>query len=135
MKSIKLKTSLFASLCSCILCSSCKIGDTLPEITKPYLGEYECNQVIFNHKEYLKEFDYVRLTLNPDDTFTLAYKKKGENKHEETGNYVYEQDKQELVLSSSYLAGYQRRVPLKDGIITLSISFGGNEFMAQFEQK
>ena len=131
----KIKCSILGVLLSGMLCASCKAGDTLPDITKPYLGEYEFNKVIFNEKDYLSAFDYVRFTLNDDNTFLLSYKEKGKERKDEKGEYEYDKEKEEIILSSAYTGSYQRRVPIKDGVITLSIAFGNQTFFAQFKQK
>lgn len=124
------------SVClSVMLCASCKLGDTLPEVTKPYLGEYECKRATLGNTEYLQDFDYVRLTLDPDDTFTLAFRKKGGDKEEEKGAYTYDFEQEELVLFSEQSAAYQRRFPLKDGKLTITLEVGTNTFVAEFEQK
>lgn len=135
MTIFKLKSALLSAMLSLTLCSSCKMSGSLPDITKPYLGEYECQQALFNGKDYLEEFEYVRLTLEEDGVCLLSVKKSGNEKHEEKGRYEYNKEKEEIILSLDEQGSYQRRFPLKDGVITLSLSFGGKTFFAQFEQK
>lgn len=135
MKKVQLKCSIISTILCVFLCVSCKPGDTLPEVTKPYLGEYECKRAVFGETDYMQAFDYVRLTLNPDDTFTLAFQKKGGNKQEESGAYAYDLEKKEIVLFGEDNTAYHRRFPLKDGKITIVLGIGTSTFIAEFEQK
>ena len=63
MKKQVLKSSLLAGFCTLMLLFSGWREGKLTDVTKPYLGEYECKQATLGEKDCLKKFDYIRLEL------------------------------------------------------------------------
>ena len=132
---MKLKYSicaLFAALLFAL--PSCGNG-SLKDITKPYLGAYECESAKLGEKEYMDEFSYIRLELNLDETFSLYYCTKGGQKREETGTYVYDEKEETLQLSAGENGEFKRKFPLKKGVLTVSLTIGNKILLMKFEQK
>ena len=123
-----------AAICSVVLCCSCQARGSLTDVTKPYLGEYECIRVQFNEKDYLNQFEFIRLTLNPDASFVLSYCEKDKEKQEWAGEYTYDKASSELVLTIHSPVAYHRHVPIQNGKIIVSFPIGEKTFIAEFTQ-
>ena len=104
----------------------------LKEITKPYLGVYECTEARFSQQDYLTRFDKIELELKADETFTLYYCEKGGCVHKETGRYRYDPEQECIMLDGSI---FKRKFPLKEGTLTLYFTIGKEVLTLRFEQK
>lgn len=131
----KLRSSILAG-CFALLFTFCQtIKGSLTDITKPYLGEYECQRAVFDGKDYVQEFSYIRLTLDADNTFTLCYKDKEGKCGLEKGEYSYDEEKQELTLFTQGRHSLKRTFPLTKGNIYVSLRLGDKTLQLQFQQK
>ena len=112
---------------------SCKIDQSLVDVTKPYLGEYECIRAEFDKRDCLQSFKFIRLTLQSDGRFTLAYqeKEKGE-KMEMGGQYIYDKSQNELVFTLEYPQALQKRCSIENGKITILVPIADKTFIAEF---
>ena len=106
----------------------------LSDISKPYLGEYECKSAQFGSLDCLKQFSYVRLELKGNGTFFLHYQEKGGKKKECKGSYVYDKEKNEIEFTDES-GTFRRSFPLSNGILTISLPIGEKILVLQFEQK
>ena len=106
----------------------------LDDISKPYLGEYECKRAQLGNVDYLKRFEYVRLELKDEENFTLYYKEKGERKREVQGKYAYDKEKKTLTLQGE-AGGIFRECTLEKGLFTLHFPIAGKILVLEFEQK
>ena len=111
------------------------IKGSLTDVTKPYLGEYECQRAIFDGKDYAQEFSYIRLTFSADNTFTLSYKTKEGLCGSEKGEYSYDEEKEEVTLFTQGRHSFKRTFPLVKGNIYMSLRLGDKTLQVQFEQK
>lgn len=134
MKKNRLKSSLLAGLISVLLVAPNFRASGLKEITKPYLGTYECTEARLSEKEYLSDFDYIRLELKPKNEFILYCKKKGGREFRENGKYQYDYQRGVIKFVGSSGA-LKREFPLTNGNITMEIPFGGKNLFLEFEQK
>ena len=135
MKAIKVKSSLLSALVGLFLCiPTCK-GGALTDITKPYLGEYECKSALYGKMEYLQEFSFITLSLEKDDTFILTYETKNGQKGKQTGNYKYDKEKKSICFSIEGEYGFERCFPMEKGVITLALPLGSTMLYMEFEQK
>ena len=106
----------------------------LSDISKPYLGEYECKSAQIGSLDCLKQFSYIRLELEGDGAFCLHYQEKGGKKKEYKGNYVYDKDKNTIEFVDESGA-FRRTFPLNDGTLTVFLPIGEKMLILQFEQK
>lgn len=134
MKSVKLKSSLLAGLTALLLFFPNLTNGSLKDITKPYLGEYECKSATLGEQEFLDEFSLIKLELKSDETFLLHYQPKDGAKKTETGKYKYDKDKQEICFSLDRNSALKRKFPLKKGIITIDFKLGTKQLIMKFEQ-
>ncbi len=135
MKKTTLKSSLLVGVFTLAFCLPACGKATLPEITKPYVGEYECKSATLGEKEYLDEFSFVRLELHADDTFTLSYASKDGKKGQETGKYAYDFEKETISFLGLGDYAIERTFPLKNGQIDLTIALGKQTLHIRFAQK
>ena len=106
----------------------------LDDMSKPYLGGYECKRAQLGSTDYLKRFSYVRLELKDEENFTLYYQEKGERKREVSGKYAYDKERKTLTLKGEE-GEISRQCTLNEGIFTLSFPLAGKILVLEFEQK
>ena len=110
-------------------------ASTLPEITKPYLGCYECKSVTLGNKEYLDDFSDISLYLNKDETFVLYYCPKDRERHEQKGNYKYDAQTGTLTFYINGLGCIKRIATVEKGSFYISLPIGVKTLRLHFEQK
>ena len=135
MKKQVLKSSLLAGITALLLTFSGLREGTLTDITKPYLGEYECKSATLGNEEYVDEFSYIILELKADETFVLRYKTKNKMKGEEKGEYSYDKEKETITLTLGEKSQFKREFSLKKGTICIEFPVGAKLFVMRFEQK
>lgn len=135
MKKYVLKSSLCAGIVS-LLFALAPVNGSLKDITKPYLGEYECKSATLGKKELLDDFSYIRLELKADETFSLYYAFKGGEKKEATGRYQYDKEKKSITLVGEGLGNreFKKSFPLDKGKILITFTIGGKMLIMEFEQ-
>ena len=138
MKMLKLKSSILAGACALLTLipnfSFVKSG-SLKEISKPYLGVYECISARLGEEELLADFSYIQLELKKDGGFILYYGDKAGKKERVQGSYIYDDEKQTLTLQFMDGKCFQRAFPLKKGRLTVSLPIGKRQLCLIFEQK
>ena len=107
----------------------------MTDITKPYLGEYECKQVLLGQEDCLKNFTNITLELKPKNQFILSYKAKDEKKRTIKGNYEYDDEKELVTLKSEEMQGIKRSFPLKGGTLYITLPVGEKTLSMRFEKK
>ncbi len=130
---ITLKSSILAGLCAlCMLGKS----SSLKDISKPYLGEYECKQATYGEKDYLENFTYIRMELQSGDRFVLSYCDKLTNKKNQVeGEFVYDEKTNTVTLQLGNDACIKRQFSLKDGVLLVVTTLGNKILQLRFEQK
>lgn len=132
---MKLKYSFCAGLAALLLAlPSCGNG-SLKDITKPYLGEYECESARIGDRELTDEFSFIRLELKRGGEFTLYYSPKNGVKGEESGTYVYDEKEQTLCLTYENNGVFKRKFPLKNGEISVTLPIGSQTLSMKFTRK
>lgn len=125
---------IFISLFALLLFSACD-KTNLKDVTKPYVGGYECISAKLNDTDYLSHFKYIRLQLENDDEFTLYYLTKQGYKGDEEGEYRYNKDKNSITFY--HIGDYvvHREFPIENGILYITLPLGAKTLALQFEQK
>lgn len=131
----KIKSGLCVGLLTLFISLSSCGGESLQEITKPYLGAYECESAKLGEKEYIDDFSFIRLELRPDGTFSLYYRPKNGDKREETGAYVYDEKEETLQLTLGGNGEFKRKFPLKEGRMEVTVQIGTQTLFMRFTQK
>ena len=107
----------------------------LTDITKPYLGEYECEQAYFGKEDVLDNFDFIRLELKEDGTFTLYYCEENGKKQTQDGKYTYDKESETLSMTVGKWGIFKRKFPLDHGEITINMRIGMKNLQLKFRQK
>ena len=135
MKKVKLKSSIVAGLTGLLLLFPNFKTGSLTEISKPYLGVYECQQAKLGEEEYLDKFSYIELELFPKGKYALRYCEKSGEKQEVKGKYRSDEKKEILTLYLTQGGVFKRDFPLEKGKLTATVPLGNKTLFLQFEQK
>ncbi len=135
MKSMKLKSSLFVGLASLLLLFPNFKKGNLSDITKPYLGIYECKEARLGETDCLKNFSFIHLELKKDGKFIVHYQEEEEERKSLSGKYKYDKGKEVLILQGFDGNFLKREFPLKNGELIVSFSLGEKTLTLKFEQK
>lgn len=133
MKKIFLKTPAVAGILSLLLLLPAVKHSPLTDITKPYLGEYECKQARLGETDYLQLFSYIKLELKKDGNYTLHYKEKAGKKKTVNGKYRYDAEKKALIFKEE--GGVEREFALTKGQLSVLVPLGEKTLFLIFEQK
>ncbi len=127
-----MRNILFAVFCllgGCFTLTGCDVAtmSTLQELSRPYVGEYRCEQLTVGGRDFLGKKD-LRLALEQDGTFELFFA--GKNRSEISGNYEVSEGGEQI----SFTAGnHSRSFPIYDGAICIELPLGSRLLYAQFK--
>lgn len=107
----------------------------LKSITRPYLGEYECTRALLGDRDYLEDFDYVRLELRSKDEYVLRYRKKGKKEGQTDGKYRYEEGTDKLILELDERGLVTKEGSFQVGMLTFFVPLSTKNFLVQFERE
>ena len=138
MKTIKLKSSIFLSLVLFLFVfpwwNTVKT-QPLTEITKPYLGTYECKLAQLNEKNLLEDFSYINLELKKENEYTIYAKPKQGNEKRVDGEYKYNKERQTITFYVDACSFIKKEFPMKQGEIHIVLRQGDKTLVMKFEQK
>ena len=132
---MKIKHSLCAAFSALLLALPACANGSLKDVTKPYLGQYECQSATLGEKDYVQDFSFIRLELKQDGEFILYYQPKNGEKAEESGTYIYDEKEQTLCISYGELGFLKRKFPLKNGEIFVTLPIGTQTLSLKFARK
>lgn len=132
---MKLKYSFCAALVATLLALPACGNGSLKDVTKPYLGEYECKSATLGEKDYFDNFSFIRLELKKDNEFVLSYSAKNGQKGEEAGKYVYDEKEETLTITYGDFGVLKRKFPLKNGEIYVTLPIGTQTLSMKFARK
>lgn len=132
-RTITLRSSLLSAIGSILFCFSSVFGGTLPEITKPYTGEYRCVDVRLGDDDYLDNFRYIKLELCQDGEFCIRYQTSSGVSGEKTGRYRYI-EKEGKVYFSSNNTEMKITCVLEKGVLTACIPVGERVLFTRFQR-
>ena len=108
---------------------------TLTDITKPYLGVYECQSAQYNGKDFLEDFSYIRLELEKDECFTIYFQEKDRKQRKAKGKYHYNTQRETITMYTQDFASIKREFPLQKGVLLVEFPIGGKTAFLKFKQK
>ena len=127
---------LLTVLCSLfVLCACEKVEDmgSLPDLTKPYMGEYTLKKLTVGGEDYTEKFESVKLTLDYDGGFELSYQEKDGQSGSYAGEYEVSSEREEITFSSKAgLRTVQRTFPMKNGSSLIDMKLGVKLLHAEF---
>lgn len=129
---------LAAFLLCCLVFTGCE-GDvtkmsSLAELSRPYVGEYQCEQLTLAGKDMLSDFEWVRLTLGYDGNAVISWKKTDENKGEYSMRYEADPDGETITFFPEKRGIAARTFPMKNGTVRIGMSLLGRYLEAVFRQ-
>ena len=106
---------------------------TLPDLSKPYTGEYTLKKLTLGGQDYKDKFESVKLTLEADGKFTLSYKEKDGQSGSYSGEYEVSTERKEITFNSKAgLRTVQRTFPMDKGSILIDLKLGTKLLHAEF---
>ena len=92
---------LFPSL---FLLCGCDVSEmsTLADLSKPYVGFYECESMLYGGEDLTDRFEYIRLELGYGGDFELTYRGKERNEGSYGGTYEVDTEAGEITLQMQY---------------------------------
>lgn len=125
-----MKTSILAGVLSLFLFAAPKTN--LTDISKPYLGTYDCTKAYFGSRDILSEFSILRLELKDEENYCLYYQEKSGQRNCVAGKYSY--DIKKGVVTFSEKGGFVREFPFEKGKLTVAFPVGNRNVVLQFER-
>lgn len=101
----------------------------LEDLSKPYLGVYECESMLLSGQDCSACLDYLRLELEDGGICTLSYRT--ETGREGSLTFPYTLDMGRSVFTIRY-QNVARSYPYADGSILIDENFGGTLLHAEF---
>ncbi|MDE6412091.1 MAG: hypothetical protein K2L02_06145 [Clostridia bacterium] len=136
MRKKSLIAILLTVLCALFLFCACdKVEDmgSLPDLSKPYTGEYVLKKLTLGGEDYTDKFESVKLELDYDGEFELTYKEKDGQEGSYEGEYTVSTEREEITLSSKAgMRSVSRTFPMKDGSILIDLKLGTKLLHAEF---
>ncbi len=127
---------LFTILCALfVLCACEKVEDmgSLPDISKPYTGEYLLQKLTVGGEDFTEKFESVKLNLGYDGKFKLSYAEKEGKRGGYAGEYEVSLEREEITFSANTgLRTVRRTFPMKDGSIFIDLKMGSKLLHAEF---
>ena len=137
MRVTKIKSSIIASLISLLFLFPWigKIQDHgLRDVVKPHLGIYECRLAQWGGQDYLEDFEFFKLELKKDNSFTITAKPKLGATRQGGGKYEYNEGRESIVFCAENDSSLYREGQLKNGVIFLSVPIAGKTARFEFER-
>lgn len=77
---------LIAAALSLTACDAEEMG-TLSDLTRPYAGFYECEEISLGGRDMTEDFEKISLELRHDGSYAFSYRTAEGNEGEYTGSY------------------------------------------------
>lgn len=126
-------------LCSCwiilcfFLCTACDVSElsTLKDISRPYVGEYQCKTLMFGDEEMIDRFEYVKLTLDGKDAFIFRARDEFGHDYTYEGTYQYHDDR--FTFTGGFgIRKMSRDIRYDQGTLSIDLPFAGKLLHAEF---
>lgn len=122
--------TILAGVLSLLLFAAPKTN--LTDISKPYLGVYDCKKAQLGSKDMLSDFTLLRLELKDEENYLLSYQVKGGERKTSEGKYTYNAERGMLSLQDK--SGIKREFPFAKGKLTVTFPVGNSIVILQFER-
>lgn len=113
-------------------CDAAELG-SLPDLSMPYTGVYECERLDYGGRDRLEGFEWVRLELKYDGTFALGYRTKTGSRGSLSGEYEVDAERETITFRAPYKNRQAvRTFPMPDGAILIEENLLGKPLFAEF---
>lgn len=125
----------FMTVLSFVLLGGCDVNEmsSLKEISKPYVGTFVCEELLYGEVNRLPLFEVCRLTLRADETFELYMKTQTGEQASYVGEYRCEKDLRHICFDVSVRSHkVSRSFAYESGKIIVEENIGGRLLFARF---
>ncbi len=134
MRNLFLAAAVLASVCPLPSCQPEKMS-TLADVSKPYLGVYECEKLRLGELNVLKDFEYLRISLGYGGACALSYRTASGREEELFGTYVADMVRPEITFTySANQNSVAKTYRLEDGAIYVRENLGGVLLYGEFRR-
>ncbi len=133
MRKIFLAAILAFSICAFTACDAQKLS-SLEDLSRPYAGVYECEQLRYGDEDKSGAFEYLRLTLENSGKFVLSYKTVKGAEGEIGGSYEADTERERITFHAGQ--GFRtvtRTFPMQGGAIRIDANLAGRLLYAEFK--
>lgn len=126
---------ILCMLFPCALFCGCNVSEmsTLSDLSKPYVGFYECDKVQLGGEDMTEQFDYIRLELDYGGDFSLTYRSTDGNEGGYQGTYETDTEAGEITLrAKTGLVSKSFTFPMEKGKIYVDYMLNGKLLHAVF---
>lgn len=108
----------------------------LKEITRPYLGMYECERVLFGGEDKTEEFGPLKLELGPSGKAKLYYRCKNGEAGVSEAEYSYDASARTVTFYAEFMGRKaEKSFPLRDGKLQICLRYGGKMLVMDFVRR
>ena len=133
MKKHVIKSSVVAGLAAFAILPASWKKQSLPDLSKPYLGVYKCAEATLDDEDLSRYCKDISIDLKDKNCYILRYQVKGGKAQKVQGEYQYDTQKEEITLT--FDGGKKRSFPLKNGQLRVFILLGDKALKINFQQK
>ena len=106
---------------------------SLEEISRPYLGVYECKSLQFGGEDKKNSFDYFRVELTSNGELIVSYKPKNGQVNRIPLTYEYHFEEKEVWVRGQWgVLKVDKKFPLKNGTLSVVMSIFGKVAVVEF---
>lgn len=135
----KILPLLLILLCTLLIlpaCSGIDANASIKSITCPYIAQYECVEARYGDINFLKDYEFIRITLVDAEEMEFSFKPKGGEEKRAIGTYKIDPKTRELEGEIGILGySYKEKVIVKKGQFSISKILGDKELFMKFETK
>ena len=125
---------LTALVCLFALCGCAVEPSSLPDISRPYVGMYECEELSMGGEDMMEKFEFVRLELGYGGEFRLVYRTASGNEGGYSGTYKMT-DKDITLTVERGILHRSFTFPVVEGGILIDYNLQGKLLHAKFKMK
>lgn len=123
-------------LCVLLLVGCDRAGEmgSLKDISKPYTGMYECENLSIGGRDMTDSFESVTLELKGDGKFLLQYRTAAGKEGDYEGEYTLDEERSEITFSSKMGARQKSfTFPYERGTVRIDYNLMGRLLHAEFK--
>lgn len=111
-------------------------NSSLKNLTHPYINTYECTQARLGEKDFLSDFDYIRIVLQDQKKLEVSFKRKKGSPHRYQSTYQVDDETGELSAEIGILGfKYRQSAKIEGGKFTLSLPILQKQLIMNFAAK
>lgn len=132
MKKSKLKISLVIP-CALIAFNLMNMS-SLEDVSKPYVGVYECKYIMFGGENLLDKFDYVKFELLRNGVYKIEFKDKNNVKGVYRGHYEYDNSNNFITIDENVFGHkIKKSFTAEKGCVEVNVQYGDKLLAVKFE--